>query len=187
MKVTNIYIYTHMDIPDVADVAAEHIMEYDPVRVYVDTIGLGAGVYDLLKRRFPAIMYPVDVARRASTTPKSHGRSDKMKFGRLRDELYWRLRLAFTEGTLSIPKDKDLIAELQSIREEDTEDGRLKIESKVKMKRKGGRSPNIADALMITMMGTVQALRARKEDKRNIKRRQNTDSFLNSELSWLYA
>ena len=96
--------------------------------------------------------------------------------------------MAFTENLLSIPKNPTLITELQNIKEEDTDDGRLKIESKVKVKRKGGKSPNLADALMLTMMGKIQALREKKSS--NIKVRRRDEEFEISKhgsLAWLYA
>lgn len=187
-KVTAIYEHNNLDIQDGADMVANYIIDHEPIRVYIDTIGIGGGVYDLLRRRFPGICFPVDVARKATRQPKMLGRGDKRKFGRLRDELYWRLRMAFTENLLSIPNNPTLITELQNIKEEDTEDGRLKIESKVKVKRRGGKSPNLADALMLTMMGKIQALREKKTSDRKVRRRdEEFDDPKHGSLAWLYA
>lgn len=186
-KVTDIYEHKNLDIPDGADMVANYIIDHEPARVYIDVIGIGGGIYDLVRRRFPGICFPVDVARTATRQPKMLGRGDKKRFGRLRDELYWRLRMAFTEGLISIPRHQVLIAELQNIKEEDTDDGRLKIESKVKAKKKGGKSPNLADALMLTMMGKVQSLRVKKAEDRKVKRRDEEFESPHGDLSWLYA
>lgn len=185
-KVTHVYEHKNLDIQDGADVVASYIMEHDPTRVFIDTIGIGGGLYDLLRRKFPGVCYPVDVACRATTQPRLMGRADRKKFGRLRDELYWRLRLAFTDGIISIPKHPALITELQNIKEEDTDDGRLKIESKVKVKRKGGKSPNFADALMLTMMGKLHALRNKKISDKKV-RRKDRDFVGDPDMAWLYA
>ena len=185
--VKEIHVYENKDLVEFADLAGNHIIDNNPERVYIDTCGVGAGTYDVLKRRFPGKLFPVDVNRKASLSPKQMGRPDRIRFNRLRDELYWRVRQAFIDGLFVIPKNQDLIKELASIREEDTEDGRLKIESKVRLKRRGGKSPNIADALMITMMGNIQALRARKRDSEKAKHKKQKSSYTDQDMSWLMA
>lgn len=186
-KVTHLYGHNNLDIPDGADVVANYIIDHEPVRVYIDTIGIGGAIYDLLRRRFPGVCFPVDVARTATLQPKSLGRGDKKRFGRLRDELYWRLRLLFTENMISIPKHPVLVTELQNIKEEDTEDGRLKIESKVKIKKKGGKSPNFADALMLTTMSKIQSLREKKVSDKKVRRKDEDFNLTDDDNSWLYA
>ena len=184
-KVREIFLYGQKDTVDIGDIVSSHIIDFNPERVYIDTCGLGVGLYDILKRKFPGKCYPVDVNRKATLAPKSIGRGDKMRFNRLRDELYWRLRTVFVDNMISIPKSPELMQELSSIKEEDTEDGRLKIESKVRYKRMGGKSPNIADALMITMMANIQALRARKRDQQRVGKKKSKISAPPS--SWMTA
>jgi hypothetical protein len=106
----------------------------------VDVIGIGNGVYNRLRElRYP--VYPVNVAESAA-------RSER--FMRLRDELFWKLREVFEAGTISIPKDDELIGELSSIKYKAESSGKVKIESKSEMKRRGMESPNRADALMLS-------------------------------------
>ncbi len=185
--VKDIYVYENKDIVEFADLAGNHIIDHNPERVYIDICGMGAGTYDVLKRRFPGKLFPVDVNRKAVTSPKQMGRPDRLRFNRLRDELYWRMRQAFIDGLFVIPKNQELLKELASIREEETEDGRLKMESKVQLKRRGGKSPNIADALMLTMVGNIQALRARKRDAANATNSLKKNNYVNQDMSWLIA
>ena len=140
--------------PEVAEAAMEKIAELkceeglDVSAVYVDTIGYGASVYDALKKQFPRT-YSVDVSKNPVNK----------KFGRLRDELWWRLADRFRNGTISIPKNAKLVSELSTIRLKDPDNqGRTKVENKVDLKRRGMPSPNIADALMITMGAPDRAL-----------------------------
>jgi len=79
---------------------------------------------------------------------ESASRDDR--YSRLRDELYWRLRERFEARKIRIPNDDDLIGELTSIRYKPESSGKIKVESKLEMKKRGLSSPNKADALMLT-------------------------------------
>ena len=72
------------------------------------------------------------------------------QFMRLRDELYWKVRKWFEARNCCIPKDEALISELIAPSYEFTSAGKLVVESKKDMKKRGLRSPDIADAFMLT-------------------------------------
>ena len=80
----------------------------------------------------------------------SESASLKDKFGRLRDELFWNAREWFEGRDVKIPQDDALIQELTSIRYKYLSTGKLKIESKDEMKRRGQRSPDVADSFVLT-------------------------------------
>jgi hypothetical protein len=110
--------------------------------VFVDDIGVGGGVTDRL-RELGVKVTGVNVSSR----PR-----DPKRFLNLRAELYWDLRDAFEEGRLSIEiGDNDLLAELAATRYELTSSGRIKIEPKEAIRTRLGRSPDRADAVMLTM------------------------------------
>lgn len=114
--------------------------KYRPDEIMVDSIGLGAGVVDRLKELgLPA--RGVNVAESPSV---------KDKFLRLRDELWWSAREWLEGRECSIPDDDDLIGELTSPKYEFTSAGKIQIESKQDMKKRGVASPNRADALIMT-------------------------------------
>jgi len=118
--------------------------EQKPSAIFVDvTGGLGAGVADELRRRLPSrIVYDVNVSWEAF---------DKERFFRLRDELWWRVRRALELGTLKLPRSaEDLHQQLLTVRYKELPSGKLKIESKADMKKRGLPSPDIADALCLT-------------------------------------
>ena len=52
-----------------------------------------------------------------------------------------------------MPEDDTLIAELTGIRYKYLSSGKLKIESKDEMKKRGQRSPDTADAFVLTFAG----------------------------------
>jgi len=115
-------------------------VDFEADAIMVDVIGIGNGVYNrLIELRYPA--YPVNVAESSSR---------KDQFVRLRDELFWNLREIFEKGLIQIPDDDELIGELASIKYKVESSGKIKIESKADMKKRGLHSPNKADSLMLS-------------------------------------
>lgn len=120
-------------------------LEYDDARlkpdeIMIDTIGIGAGVYDRLKEQGLPVR-AVNVAESAAV---------KDRYVRLRDELWWSMREWFEQLSCAIPDDPELMAELTSVKYEMTSAGKVKVEAKDDMKARGLRSPDLADSLMIT-------------------------------------
>lgn len=112
-----------------------------PVAIFIDVIGLGAGVYDRL-REMKYCAYAVNVANTAVK---------KDKFGRLRNELWWAVREKFEAGTISIPDDKELTDELSTMKVHPPDSkGVMQVYSKAELKKQGYKSPNKADALCLT-------------------------------------
>jgi phage terminase large subunit len=114
-----------------------------PTEIFIDTIGIGAGVYDRLRE----LGYPVkgvNVSERPSNHPE--------RFERLRDELWSKTKEWFAELDCCIPDDVELIAELVAPRAEINSSGKMKVESKKDLKKRGFPSPDLADALCLTMM-----------------------------------
>ena len=104
--------------------------------VCIDSIGVGKGVYDMLKR-FKENVYGVKVHEAA----KSKG------YKIYRDELYWRMREAFEMGDIVIPEDEKFIEEVSGISyitEKET-----RVERKTDMKKRLGRSPDRLDSLLV--------------------------------------
>jgi hypothetical protein len=75
---------------------------------------------------------------------------DKDHYVNSRAEMYDNLRKRFEAGTISIPDDQDLIAQLSSIRFKIASDKKLQIVSKEDMKRTYHlKSPDKADSLAL--------------------------------------
>jgi len=108
--------------------------------VNLDAVGVGAGVYDRLREL--KVMVNAIIA---GGEPK-----DKEHYINIRAEMYDELRKRFEAGTISIPDDMDLIAQLSSIRFKIASDKKLQIISKEDMKRQYRlKSPDKADALAL--------------------------------------
>lgn len=109
-----------------------------PKNIYVDVIGVGAGVVDRCKEQGWNVT-PVNVAE----SPK-----DKEHYINLRAELYAD-KLKSWIKTADLPNDDDFY-ELANIKYKFNSNGKLQIESKEDMKKRGLDSPDVADALMLT-------------------------------------
>jgi hypothetical protein len=128
--------------------------ETKPVAVYVDAVGWGAGVAHTLAG-WGLPVTAINVAE---------GSSANDRFVRQRDELWWKGREFFASRLTAIDDGLELrhkfAAELSSPLYGYRPDGKIKVESKDDMKKRGGQSPNIADAFILTMAHADQHLLA---------------------------
>ena len=129
-----------------------------PREILIDIIGLGAGVYDRCKE----IGLPVrgiNVGEAAAS---------RENCARLRDELWFKGREWFQDKACSMPQDDGLIAELTAPTYAFTSTGKMLVESKADMKKRGLRSPDLADAFLLTFAcGERRKERYRKPEPRN--------------------
>ena len=114
-----------------------------PAEICVDSIGLGSGVADRL-RELSLNVRDVNVSESAALNPQA---------ARLRDELWLSCKDWLGARNCRIPKDDDLRAELVSPTYNFTSTGKIKVEGKAEMKKRGLRSPDVADALCLTFAG----------------------------------
>jgi phage terminase large subunit len=128
-----------------------------PSEILIDAIGLGAGVYDRC-RELGLPVRAINVGEAAAT------RENCM---RLRDELWFKGREWFQNKLCSIPQDDALIAELTSPTYTFTSTGKMVVEAKADMKKRGLRSPDLADAFLLTFAcGERRKQRYRKPEPR---------------------
>jgi hypothetical protein len=114
-----------------------------PVEINVDSIGIGAGVVDRLRE----LKLPV-VGVNVSESPAIEGECFN-----LRAELWQKTKAWFAARDCKIPNNEDLIAELAAVKYKFSSNGKLMIESKDDMRRRGLPSPDLADALALTFAG----------------------------------
>ncbi len=140
--VVSIRAFSRIDTMAAAGQVMVAVREHRPDLVNVDAIGVGAGLADRLREQgVPA--RGVNVAEKP--------RRDKT-CANLRAEGYQSLAQRFRDRRIRIPRDAELISELAALRYEYDSRGRLLIESKANMKKRGVGSPDKADALMLAFL-----------------------------------
>jgi phage terminase large subunit len=122
-------------------------LKVKPTAIYVDSIGIGAGVADRLRElNYPAIDVNVGELPSLKTT-----------YPRMRDELWWTTKTWLETMSVSIRDDAATKEELEMLIDElttplqlFTSTGKNGVESKAQMRSRGYRSPNLADAVCLT-------------------------------------
>jgi hypothetical protein len=129
--------------------AIHHAQRIGADAVLVDSIGIGRGVADRgkeLDQPFTAVN--VGEGARGEDTD---GKPFSDHFVNYRAQLWWSVRSVFESGEIDIdPQDQQLAKELANLRFKRTSSGKIQIESKEDMKKRGQPSPNRADGLMLT-------------------------------------
>jgi hypothetical protein len=115
------------------------IKSESPKEINVDVVGVGSGVVDRLKE----LGYSVIGIYVGSPS------NDKEKFANLRAEIYWGLRQRFESGEIGLPSSPKLKEQLSNTRYSFNSRGQVQIESKEAMKKRGLKSPDIADSLAL--------------------------------------
>ena len=110
--------------------------------VFVDESGVGGGVVDRLGV-LGVPVYGVDgggKARRPS------------QFADMRAEIFWEIARLLREDAIDLPDDPVLVSQLLALRYEISSTGRIRLESKTRLKKRGIPSPDRADALALAFM-----------------------------------
>lgn len=123
---------------------SQAITSYRPDAVFVDVIGIGAGVVDRLRQlRFPII----DVVSGAKAM-------DDVRYGNLRAEMWFKMA-QWLKDRACLPDRRDLENDLTAVTYRFDARNRAFLESKDEMKKRGLPSPDIADALAMTFAQPV--------------------------------
>ena len=128
-----------------------------PLEILVDSIGIGAGVVDRLQE--------LDLPARGINVAESSAMKDK--YSRLRDELWFSAKEWFETKECSIPEQEELISDLSKPRFKFTSNGKLKVESKDEMRKRGMNSPDLADAFCLTFASNASAAKSGSRYKWN--------------------
>lgn len=115
-----------------------------PISINVDVIGIGAGVVDRLKE-LGLPVNGVNVAEAEAVNAKAD-----RQFNRLRDELWWKGREWLEAKDCHLADDEETIAELTVPTYSVLSNGLIKVEGKPELKARGVKSPNRADAWLLT-------------------------------------
>ncbi len=136
---------------EIAGRVAQIIRHEKPSKVYIDCIGIGAGIVDRLQEMGFSMVEGVNVGRSAN---------NKERFANLRAELWSEMRdwLYQNDLPVQIPDDDELHGALCSLGFKYRSNEQLLIESKDDLRARGMPSPDEADALSLTFFSGVYGL-----------------------------
>jgi hypothetical protein len=169
-----------LDLMEVTGWVSKIIREENPAKVNIDVGGLGIGVYDRLMELghkssvVSAVNFggkPIEIAPLDEAGNPAGGPANR------RAEMWSNLKAALERGRFSLPDKDDLQADLVSCGYKYRSDGRLLLEAKEDMKKRGVPSPDLADAV---------ALCFSEPDGSPFPRRNGFDRDINGELSKIY-
>lgn len=150
--------------------AKEYGEKYKINSLAYDCIGVGAGVkstFDSMEKKPAFTTHAVNVGDSPSDTKWKDGKTSKERFRNLKAELWWLTRIRFEktfeyvedgEGhpldeLISIPNNPELIAQLSQPTYHYTETGKIQIESKESLTKRGISSPDYADSCVMAVAG----------------------------------
>lgn len=84
---------------------------------------------------------------------------DKEQFANLKAELYWGLRMRYSAGEIDGVTDPVTMAQLVTVQYEINSRGKVQIESKEDARKRGVKSPDRAEALMLAFSDSAAILR----------------------------
>jgi len=109
----------------------------------IDDVGVGGGVTDRLHEEGHKTQ-PVNAGAKAE---------DPGQFFNLSAEMHWEMRKRFETGNIDIPDNEQLLSQLPARKYDMTSKGQIKIEDKEDMKKRGLKSPDFADSLVLAIHG----------------------------------
>lgn len=125
--------------------------------IYVDVIGIGAGVVDRLNE----LEYNVTGINVGTSTTDTDDASGELRFNNLRSRLWWMLRERLDpdgDDPLAIPPNDELIGDLTAPTWKPTSAGKIQVESKDDIRKRIGRSTDLADAVALAVYATTSRM-----------------------------
>lgn len=139
--------WSQLDTIAIATIVAARLAATPQSTSVVDSIGVGAGVLDVLRHRGCNVQAFV-----ASAGTKRRDATQTQSFPNLRSAAWWHLRELLDPAlgaTLALPDDDELVADLTTPRWEPTTGAKIVIESKDSVRSRIGRSTDRGDAVVM--------------------------------------
>lgn len=138
----NLETHFNLNTMEIVGLIRRVIDKEHPSKVCIDCIGIGAGIVDRLLELGYHQVEGVNVARSAN---------DKDKFKNLRAELWHDMREWLAQDMpVQVPDSDELLGDLTSLGYKFDSSGRLQIESKDALRKRGMKSPDCGDSLALT-------------------------------------
>lgn len=140
--------YSHWDNVQIANKITADIRELKPARVFIDVGGVGGGVYDILADRgFAKTVRGINFGSKSIYDDRYFNKRAEM-WGEANEWLK-------SELPVQLPDDDELFDDLCAVNKKYDSRGRLQLESKEEVKKEVGRSPDKADAFVLTFAAPV--------------------------------
>jgi len=146
------FSYDEKDTMVFANIIIAKILEFKPVKCFVDGCGIGGAVIDRLNQL--GYGYVVMEANAAKSP------DDKERYVNKRAEMWDRMREWLSTGCINDDIRLELTAPLDLTHSESRQ-GKILLESKEDMLKRGSKSPDLADALSFTFANRVANIVAR--------------------------
>lgn len=114
------------------------------VKIVVDVIGIGAGIYDRLKELGRKV-----VSFNAGSKTNKSDMSKQLEFVNKRAASWWMMKDLLMTEEVALPDDETLIGDLAAPKWKPTSSGKIQVESKEEIKKRLGRSTDYADAVIM--------------------------------------
>ena len=162
-KLLDFKIFKGLDTMEVSGKLAEYYALHQPVKIFIDSIGVGAGTYDRCKQ----LKLPVAevIVSNKSTEPNVYCNLRSQLWGKMRD---W-LQNGADIPTYSRDRETNLASQLTSIEYFYNAKMQIQLLAKKDLKKLGYESPDIADSLSLTFADAVYEGKSRHFTKRPIK------------------
>jgi hypothetical protein len=157
-KLLHIKQYSGLSTMEVTGKLVDFYQKWKPMRINIDSIGIGAGVYDRAKE-LGLPVHGVIVSQKST---------DPMQYLNLRSQLYGLTKQWLDNGA-DIPNDNELQRQLLSIEYGYNKKMQIQMMGKKEIKAKGLDSPDTIDALSYTFAGEAISRRAISIGPRKIK------------------
>lgn len=147
-EISEIRTFQGRDTTEVASLATAAVSAAGG-KLVVDVGGLGAGVVDQLRHQ--DLTEKLTVAFNGSEGTKLRDKTGEWGFANCRAAAYWHLRERLSpdaEDPVSLPPWDELRGELTTPKYREAQGGKLIIESKDDIRKRLGRSPDVADAVV---------------------------------------
>jgi len=131
-----------------------------PDQIAVDVIGVGSGVYDTIRAKYPERAYAVNSSGKFDEPPLVEG--DGRRPYNMRARMWQGLRAWLKDGPVSMPKELKTKTQITAPRYKYRNE-LLLIESKEEMLKRDIESPDRADALAMTFAKDCDEIRERTE------------------------
>ena len=138
-------IYKGLDTMEVADQIIVAMLHHKPDAVFIDGGNMGAGVIDRLHQLGYHNVFEI---------PFGSAAMNRERYGNIRAEMYFKCKKWMEEGG-AIPNMIGLIQELSSVEYKFDKRSRILLEPKDEVKKKTGKSPDLADGFVLTFAKPV--------------------------------